>query len=139
MRTNLSLPIFLVVSGSLGGSSALAQEPVLIAGGSTPAMPVAQVGTTPLVYPAQPVQSVPVVYAVPVAYAPQPGCASGGPVVAGGVYPSPGVIYVGGPNSCYKNIYQTSSYQRSCVYSPHVIYFGRGEAHERGYAFRHYR
>jgi hypothetical protein len=119
--------------------SSFAQEPVLIAGGSTPAVPVTSVATAPLDYTAPPVQMVPVVYAIPVAYAPPPGCASGLQVVSGGAYPAPGVIYVGGPNSCYKNAYQASSYQRSCTYSPNVIYFGRGEAHERGYAFRHYR
>lgn len=136
MRTILPFAVFL----ALGSASSFAQEPVLIAGGSTPATPVAAVATTPIAYPAQPVHAAPAAYAVPVVYVAQPGCASGVQLASGGCYTSGNVVYIGGPNSCYKNIYQGNSYQRGCYYStPNVIYFGRGEAYERGYAFRHYR
>lgn len=125
MRTLLPLALFL----TLGSASSFAQEPVLIAGGSTSATPVA--------YSTQPAQAVP---AVPVVYVAQPACASGVQVAYGGCYNSGNVVYIGGPNSCYKNVYQGDSFQRGCYYSsPNVIYFGRGEAVERGYAFRHYR
>jgi len=128
MRTLLPLALFL----TLGITSSFAQEPVLIAGGSSPATPVAA--------QAQPVQAAPIAYALPVVYAAQPGCASGVQVVSGGYYNPGNVVYIGGPNSYYKNVHQGDSFQRGCYFnSPNVIYFGRGEAVERGYAFRHHR
>ena len=103
-----------------------AQEPVLIAGGSTP--PTAVMGSVsyqPVAYP------VAVVYQPPVVYLPAV------PVVAGGAYSAPNVIYFGGPNSCYSSGHHGGYYRPDCAYSPSVIYFGRGEACQRGYAFRH--
>lgn len=130
MRT--ILPLFVALSGV----SAFAQEPVLIAGGSTPATPVAALASTPVGGLPQPIPVVPVVYVMPVAYA-QPACASG---VSGGSYGSGNVLYIGGPDSCYRNIYQGAAYQRGCACpSPNVIYFGRGEVRERGRGFRYYR
>lgn len=122
MRTLLPLALFL----TLGSASSFAQEPVLIAGGSTSAAPVP--------YPTQPA------HAASIVFAPPSGCASGVQVASGGCYNAGNVVYIGGPNSYYKNVYQGDSYQRGCYYSyPNVVYFGRGEAVERGYAFRHYR
>lgn len=101
-----------------------AQEPVLIAGGSTP--PTAVMGSLAI----QPVaQSVPVtvVYQQPVVYSPTV------PIVAGAVCSPPNVIYFGGPNRCYPGGYS----RPNCSYNPSVIYFGRGEACQRGYAFNY--
>jgi hypothetical protein len=126
MRTPFLPAVLLTISAAL---SLAAQEPVLIAGGSTP--PTAVMGSVhppaaqPAAYP------VAVVYQPPVVYVPAV------PVVAGGVYSSPNVIYFGGPNSCYSRGYPGSYYRPDCAYSPSVIYFGRGEACQRGYAFRH--
>jgi hypothetical protein len=113
------LGLLAVVPGSV------AQEPVLIAGGSTPPQPV----MGPMLAPAGPI---PVSYAAPVAYV-RPV-----QIVSGGYYSAPNVIYFGGPNSCYYNTYPGGCYRPGCsYYSPSVIYFGRGEACERGYAFRY--
>jgi hypothetical protein len=70
---------------------------------------------------------------MPVAYAPPV------QIVSGGYYNPPNVIYFGGPNSCYNAGYGYGYGYGSpgCSYSPSVIYFGRGEACQRGYAFRH--
>jgi len=66
--------------------------------------------------------------------------AQAGQLVSGGYCNAPNVVYFGGPNSCYYNSYPGDCYRPGCAYSsPSVIYFGRGEACERGYAFRHYR
>jgi hypothetical protein len=113
-------------------SSALcvaAQEPVLIAGGSTP--PTAVMGSLvspPAIQPSA--YPVTVVYQQPVVYVPAV------PVVAGVVCSPPNVIYFGGPNSGYSGG-NGGYYRPNCAYSPSVIYFGRGEAYQRGYAFRH--
>jgi len=107
-----------------------AQEPVLIAGGSTP--PTAVMGSVSYQPAAQPVAyPVAVVYQPPVVYVPAV------PLVAGGACSAPNVIYFGGPNSCYSSGYHGGYYRPDCAYSPSVIYFGRGEAYQRGYAFRH--
>ena len=120
MRTPILLSMLLMVSSTLFVS---AQEPVLIAGGSTPPAPV----MNPAVY--QSVASpVTVVYQTPVVYV---------PVVASAVCSAPNVIYFGGPNSCYSGSSPGGYYRPDCAYSPSVIYFGRGEAWQRGYAFRH--
>jgi len=67
-------------------------------------------------------------------------CLQADQVVSGGYYNAPNVVYFGGPNSCYYNSYPGDCYRPGCVdCSSSVIYFGRGEAWERGYAFRHYR
>lgn len=99
-----------------------------------PPTPVAQLGVAPQV-PVATVPMVPVVYvpvyAAPIAYPPPV------QVVSGGYYNAPNVVYFGGPNSCYYNTYPGGCYRPGCSYSPSVIYFGRGEACERGYAFRH--
>jgi hypothetical protein len=103
------------------------QEPVLIAGGPTP--------PTALGVPAAAAE-----YAVPVAYAAPIPCAPAGQVVVASSCQPPNVVYFGGPNSLYYNSYNRD-YSRPSFsgYSPTVVYFGRGEACQRGYAFRHYR
>jgi hypothetical protein len=106
---------------------ASAQDQVLIAGGSTPPTPV--MGSM-----AYPPAAQPTAYPVAVVYQPQVVYV---PVVTGGVCAAPNVIYFGGPNSCYSSGYGGGYYQPGCAYSPSVIYFGRGEAYQRGYAFRH--
>ena len=109
------------------GAIAQAQEPVMIAGGSTPPTPVmAQAAAPVAAVPMVPVMYVPVM-PVPVAYAPPV------QIVSGGYINPPNVIYFGGPNSYYNGTY-AGVYRPSC-YSPSVIYFGRGEACQRGYAF----
>src|SRR5262245_26516304 len=123
-----TIHFFLFASVVLGGI-ARAQEPVLIAGGSTaptpvraqPALaaPVAAVPMAPVMY--VPVMPVPVVYAPPVQ------------IVPGGYFNPPNVIYFGGPNSYYNGTYG-GVYRPGC-YSPSVIYFGRGQACLGGYAF----
>jgi hypothetical protein len=113
------------------------QAQVMIAGGSTPPTPVMGVATTagcrtPTAVPVT--GAVPVAYAAPVAYVPAV------QVVSGGYYNAPNVVYFGGPNSCYSSTYPGGYYRPGCsYYSSSVIYFGRGEACERGYAFRHRR
>jgi hypothetical protein len=126
MRTHFLPAMLLTISSAL---CVAAQEPVLIAGGSTP--PTAVMGSMvspPAIQPAA--YPVAVVYQQPVVYVPAV------PAVAGGVCSPPNVIYFGGPNSCY-SIGHGSYYRPNCAYSPSVIYFGRGEAYQRGYAFRH--
>ena len=123
MRTALLL---LVGTFTFTINNSQAQEPVLIAGGSTPPTPIV-VGDPAVNVPAASVGYVPVMMPVmaPVVYAPPV------QIVSGGYCNPPNVIYFGGPNSCY-------NYCRvGCNYSPSVIYFGRGEACQRGYAFRH--
>ena len=107
-----------------------AQEPVLIAGGSTP--PTAVMGSVANQPTAQPAS-----YPVAAVYPPQVVYVPVVPVVAGGACSAPNVIYFGGPNSCYSGGYNGGYYRPDCAYSPSVIYFGRGEACQRGYAFRH--
>jgi len=119
--------IFFIAFLALGiAVPSIAQEPVLIAGGSTPPQPV----MAPMLAPAA--APLPIAYPAPVAYA-RPV-----QIVSGGYYSAPNVIYFGGPNSCYYNTYPGGCYRPGCsYYSPSVIYFGRGEACERGYAFRY--
>jgi hypothetical protein len=133
MRTSFLPAILLTIASAL---SLKAQEPVMIAGGSTPptavmSQAVAQPVAQPAAYP------VTVVYQQPVVYVPA------APVVVGGTcapYPARNVVYFGGANSCYyANGYSGGYYRPDCGYSPSVIYFGRGEACQRGYAFRHFR
>lgn len=127
MRTPFLPAMLLTILSAL---CVAAQEPVLIAGGSTP--PTAVMGSMAYQPAAQPVPyPVAVVYQPPVVYVPAV------PVVSGGAYSAPNVIYFGGPNSCYSGGYPGSYYRPNCAYSPSVIYFGRGEACQRGYAFRH--
>lgn len=125
MRTPFLPTMLLTIFSS--ALSLAAQQPVLIAGGSTP--PTAVMSSVSYQPAAQAVAyPVVVVYQPPVVYV---------PVVAGGVYSAPNVIYFGGPNSCYSGGYPGSYYRPDCASSPSVIYFGRGEAYQRGYAFRH--
>jgi len=127
MRTPFLPAALLTISSALCVS---AQEPVLIAGGSTPPMAVmSSVAYQPAPQPAA--------YPVPVVYQPQVVYVPVVPVVAAGACASPNVIYFGGPNSCYSGGYRGGYYRPDCAYSPSVIYFGRGEACQRGYAFRH--
>src|SRR5262249_12720827 len=119
--------------GALALNSHLqAQEPVLIAGGSTPPTPimVTQPAAAVSAVPAVPVVYVPVM-APPVVYAPPV------QIVSGGYVNPPTVIYFGGPNSCYNASFYGGYCRPGCSYSPSVIYFGRGEACQRGYAFTH--
>jgi hypothetical protein len=77
----------------------------------------------PVVYQAPVIYQAPVSFQAPVYYeqtAPAP-CP-----------PTPNVIYVGGPGSCGPNFYNYPG----CA-SPTVIFFGQGEAYQRGYHFRH--
>jgi|ERR1043166_3790222 hypothetical protein len=119
-----------------------AQEPVLIAGGSTPPTPVLGALASPPAYPLPVAPTImPVGCGLPVGgcLASRP-CAYPGQVVSGGYYNAPNVVYFGGPNSCYYSTYPGDCYRPGCSYSsPSVIYFGRGEACERGYAFRRFR
>lgn len=107
----------------------------MIAGGSTPPTAVMSQVTQPVAQSAA--YPVTVVYQQPVVYVPA------APVVVGGAcapYPARNVVYFGGANSCYyANGFSGSYYRPDCGYSPSVIYFGRGEACQRGYAFRHFR
>lgn len=119
MRTPILPAVLFILSSSIWLG---AQEPVLVAGGSTAPTPVMAQAAQP---PASPVT---VVYQQPVVYV---------PVVAGSVYSAPNVIYFGGPNSCYSGGYPGGYYRPGCADNPSVIYFGRGEACQRGYAFRH--
>ena len=86
-----------------------------------------------VVYQAPVVYQVPVVYEAPVVYQ-APVIFHAPPIfdLAGlGCCPrSPNVIYVGGPCA-----YRNARYQYNPC-SP-VIYFGRGEAYQRGYQFSH--
>src|SRR5262245_35949794 len=126
MRTTFFIALFSLLAIAV---RSVAQEPVLIAGGSTPPQPV--MGA--MLAPAAPVP-IPVACAAPVVYV-RPV-----QVVSGGYYSAPNVIYFGGPNSCYYNTYPGGCYRPGCsYYSPSVIYFGRGRACERGDAFRHLR
>lgn len=127
--------LFLSLFGALALNAHLqAQEPVLIAGGSTPITPIVVTQPAPAV---QAVPAVPVVYVpvpvAPVVYAPPV------QIVSGGYCNPPNVIYFGGPNSCYNASYYGGYYggygRPGCSYNPSVIYFGRGEACQRGYAF----
>jgi hypothetical protein len=139
MRTPFLPVMSLAISSVL---SLAAQEPVMIAGGSAPPRAVMSSGAAqPAPQPAA-YAAVPVVYQQPVVYVPA------GPAMVNGAYapgacapyPARNVVYFGGPNSCYyANGYSSSYYRPDCAYSPSVIYFGRGEACQRGYAFRHYR
>ena len=80
----------------------------------------------PVVYQAPVIYQSSVTFQAPVSYDPSP---------AGGYYPAtPNVIYVAGPGSCGPNFTHYPRY-----YSPNVIYFGHGEAYQRGYHFRHCR
>jgi hypothetical protein len=124
MRTSFLSAMLLTISSAFHVS---AQEQVLIAGGSTP--PTAVMGSAAYQPAAQPAA-----YPVAVVYQPQVVYV---PVVAGGACSAPNVIYFGGPNSCYSRDYRGGYYRPDCAYSPSVIYFGRGEACQRGYAFRH--
>jgi len=125
MKTTLSLSVSLVI-----GFLPAVEAQVLIAGGSSPSNPSVNV---PAPVPVQQaVLAVPVAYAVPVIYHAPPPCVPVVQVVSGGCYNPPNVIYFGGPNSCY-----SSTYPGCSSYNPSVIYFGRGEACQRGYAFRH--
>lgn len=127
MRTPFLPAMLFVISSAL---TSVAQEPVLIAGGSMPPTAVmASVSYQPAVQP--------VAYPIAVVYQPPVVCVPAVPVVAGGAYSAPNVIYFGGPNSCYSTPCSGSYYRPGCAYSPSVIYFGRGEAYQRGYAFRH--
>lgn len=90
-----------------------------------------------VVYQSTVTYQVPVVYQAPVIY--QAPVSFQAPVyyegAAAGQYPStPNVIYVAGPGSCGPNFY---NYPR--CFSPNVIFFGQGEAYQRGYHFRHRR
>ena len=124
MKTIFSAVVMVVISSAL---VSVAQEPVLIAGGSAPATALGV-----------PVQSAG--YAVPATCATPIPCAPLGGVVSSGYYEAPNVVYFGGPNSRYYNSYNRD-YSRPgfSACSPTVVYFGRGEACQRGYAFRHYR
>lgn len=126
MKTILSSASVLVLTLAV---AAPVTAQVLIGGGGTPATSTYDVPT--------PVAVVPVVYAVPVPYI-QPPCASAVILASGGCQPTANVLYVGGPNSHLKNCYQGQAYAPACA-APNVIYFGRGEAYERGYAFRRHR
>jgi hypothetical protein len=122
-------PIFSAVASVMLATAliSVAQEPVLIAGGPTPPTALGVPGAS-------------AEYAVPGAcVAPVP-CAPAGQVVLATGYQSPNVVYFGGPNSLYYNTYNRD-YSRPSFsgYSATVVYFGRGEACQRGYAFRHYR
>ncbi len=137
IRTKVSL----VALGTAGAALvSAAQEPVLLAGGSTPPTPVAAAFVTGATYP---LPVMPVACGRPVipVGCPAPACyPRPGQVVSGGYYNAPNVVYFGGPNSCYYSTYPGDCYRPGCAYSsPSVIYFGRGEGCERGYAFRHYR
>ena len=139
MRTTLPL-----VALALAGSALAvgAQEPVLIAGGSTPPTAVAGTAAISAAYPSAGPVLMPVTYGVPVVHVPCPAPVGfhAGQVVSGGYYNAPNVVYFGGPNSCYYSSYPGDCFRPGCAYfSSSVIYFGRGEACERGYAFRHYR
>lgn len=126
MRTTFSLTALFLMGGVLMST---AQEPVLIAGGSTPPSPVMAAVTL--------VQQ-PVAYAVPIVYPTPVACSPAVQVVSGGYYNAPNVVYFGGPNSCYSSTYPGDYYRPGCsYYSSSVIYFGRGEACQRGYSFRH--
>jgi hypothetical protein len=126
MRTSVPLPAFAALMVLGGVSVAVAQEPVLIGGGSAPITPIV------VNQPAVAAPTVPVMYMpMPVAMVPAYPAACAQPLVYGGNCTPPNVIYFGGPNSYYNNC------RPVCTYSPSVIYFGRGEACQRGYAFRH--
>jgi hypothetical protein len=125
MRTTFLTVILLTIH-----SAHYVTAQVLIAGGSTPPTPVmGSMAAQPAVAP------VTVVYQQPVVYVPT------APRLVGGCSPAPNVIYFGGPNSGYaynSGCGYASGYGRSgCGYNPAVVYFGRGEACQRGYAFSH--
>src|SRR5688572_23651344 len=124
MKTIFPAVVLATITSAL---MSVAQEPVLIAGGPTP--------PTALGLPAAPAE-----YAVPVGCATPVPCAPVGQVVLATGYQAPNVVYFGGPNSLYYNTYNRD-YSRPSFSgcSPSVVYFGRGEACQRGYAFRHYR
>jgi hypothetical protein len=124
MKTIFPAVVLATIASAL---MSVAQEPVLIAGGPTP--------PTALGVPAVSAE-----YAVPVACATPVACAPVGQVVLATGYQAPNVVYFGGPNSLYYNTYNRD-YSRPSFSgcSPTVVYFGRGEACQRGYAFRHYR
>jgi hypothetical protein len=120
MKTLILLLTILSASTIYSG----AQEPVLLGGGTTPPTVLTPaVGTMLVQAPAQNC-----IYSVPVQ------------VVSGGYFNPPNVIYFGGANSHYFRSYPRGCYGPGYSYSsPSVIYFGRGEACERGYAFRQFR
>src|SRR6266536_2407291 len=136
MRTKIPLVALAAVSSAVVSA---AQEPVILAGGSTPPTPV----MATLAGPAPTMPLMPVACPGPIVHLACPGqfaYPQAGQVVSGGYYNAPNVVYFGGPNSCYYNSYPGDCYRPGCTYSSSsVIYFGRGEACERGYAFRHYR
>jgi hypothetical protein len=101
---------------------ATAQEPVLIAGGSTPPTPV--IGAAAYQTP-QPVATPVVVgYQPTVVYVP----VVAAPVVVGG---APNVIYFGGRGRCNSPGY--GGYYAPGYINPPVMYFGRREVCRRGY------
>jgi len=116
-----------VVGLALGLVSLQAQNIVL-----TGALPIAPTAPPPAIsYHATPIATVPVV-AVPVAVGVPAICP---PPVVYHCGRSPDVIYFGGP---YSHVRNYSGYRVGCAKSS-VVYFGRGEAFERGYCFNHFR
>jgi hypothetical protein len=95
----------------------------------------------PVTYEAPVVYRAPVIYEVPVVYQGQPAYAASTPAYAG---PTPPIIisetqYPRVPNVIYVG-YGGVSYQYYDAHTtPTVIYFGRGEAYQRGYNFWRYR
>ncbi len=100
-----------------------AQEPVLIGGGATRPQPVME-------YTPPPAPAVPVAQHVRIRYEYE---ASSVPITAGNCAPRP--AYDSSYTS-YPTYPRYSSYSAPGCAPPTVIYFGRGEAARRGYAFR---
>ena len=125
-----------LLCGSIACVPELKAQPVLVAGGGSPYAYTPGVVASPAPA-AEPIYAAPqqvVVYATPAPTYVVPEYQ----VVSGGYYNPPNVVYFGGANSCYNSSYPGPYYQPGCPsYLPSVIYFGRGEACQRGYAFRH--